>query len=41
MAYYQEVLGFKINYAKEDFGVMYRDEVTLLLIQRAGRKQPP
>lgn len=38
VAYYQEILGFRINYAKEDFGVMYRDEVTLLLIPRAGRK---
>jgi catechol 2,3-dioxygenase-like lactoylglutathione lyase family enzyme len=35
IAYYQCVLGFKINYAQNDFGVMYRDDVTLLLIDRA------
>jgi uncharacterized glyoxalase superfamily protein PhnB len=32
--YYCEVLGFKINYAQDDLGVMYRDKGTLLLIQR-------
>ena len=36
IAYYQKVLGFKINYAQEDLGVMYRDDVTLLLIPRTG-----
>jgi catechol 2,3-dioxygenase-like lactoylglutathione lyase family enzyme len=34
VAYYQKVLGFKINYAQDDVAVMYRDEVTLLLILR-------
>ena len=32
--YYCDVLGFKINYAQDDLGVMYRDTATLLLIQR-------
>ena len=34
VAYYQKILGFKINYAQDDVGVMYRDDVTLLLILR-------
>lgn len=34
VAYYQKVLGFKINYAQEDLGVMFRDDVTILLITR-------
>lgn len=34
VAYYQKVLGFKIDYAQDDVGVMYRDDVTLLLILR-------
>jgi len=37
IAYYQEVLGFKINYAQDDIGVMYRDDVTLLLIARTEK----
>jgi predicted enzyme related to lactoylglutathione lyase len=37
IAYYQEVLGFRINYAQHDLGVMERDEVTILLIQRTER----
>jgi len=32
--YYCDVFGFKINYAQDDLGVMYRDTATLLLIQR-------
>jgi len=32
--YYCDVLGFKINYAQDDLGVLYRDTATLLLIQR-------
>lgn len=36
IAYYQTVLGFKINYAQDDLGVMFRDDVTLLLIPRTG-----
>jgi uncharacterized glyoxalase superfamily protein PhnB len=32
--YYQRVLGFHINYVQHDLGVMYRDDVTILLIQR-------
>jgi len=35
VTYYCDVLGFKINYAQHDLGVMYRDKVTLLLIERA------
>ena len=34
VAYYQKVLGFRINYVQDDVGVMYRDDVTLLLILR-------
>ena len=37
IAYYQDVLGFKINYAQDDIGVMYRDDVTLLLITRTEK----
>jgi predicted enzyme related to lactoylglutathione lyase len=37
IAYYQDVLGFSINYAQHDLGVMERDEVTILLIQRTER----
>lgn len=37
IAYYQDVLGFKINYAQDDIGVMYRDDVTLLLIARTEK----
>lgn len=32
--HYRDVLGFSINYAQEDIGVMERDEVSLLLIAR-------
>ena len=32
--YYQRVLGFHVNYVQSDLGVMYRDDVTVLLIQR-------
>jgi len=35
--YYRNVLGFKINYAQDDLGVMYRDAVTILLIERTER----
>lgn len=34
IAHYQEALGFHINYAQADLGVMDRDDVTLLLIKR-------
>ncbi|MDF2188037.1 VOC family protein [Paraflavitalea sp. CAU 1676] len=34
IAYYRDVLGFSINYAQHDLGVMDRDSVRLLLIQR-------
>jgi len=37
VAYYQKVLGFRINYAQDDLGVMYRDDITLLLIARTER----
>ena len=37
IAHYRDVLGFKINYAQDDLGVMDRDDVTLLLIQRSER----
>ena len=34
VAYYQRVLGFHVNYVQSDLGVMYRDDGTILLIQR-------
>ncbi len=37
VAYYRDVLGFRINYQQQDLGVMYRDEVTVLLIARSER----
>jgi predicted enzyme related to lactoylglutathione lyase len=37
IAYYRDLLGFAINYAQHDIGVMYRDEVTVLLIARTER----
>ncbi len=37
IAYYQKVLGFQINHAQDDLGVMDRDDVTLLLIARTPR----
>jgi uncharacterized glyoxalase superfamily protein PhnB len=36
IGYYQKVLGFEINYAQDDLGVMYRDDVTVLLIPRTS-----
>ena len=32
VAYYRDVLGFKVNYAQHDLGVMDRDAITILLI---------
>jgi predicted enzyme related to lactoylglutathione lyase len=32
--YYQRVLGFHVNYVQADLGVMDRDDVTVLLLQR-------
>jgi catechol 2,3-dioxygenase-like lactoylglutathione lyase family enzyme len=37
IAYYRRTLGFRINYAQNDLGVMDRDDVTLLLIARTER----
>jgi uncharacterized glyoxalase superfamily protein PhnB len=34
VTYYQEVLGFSVNYQQHDLGVMDRDEVRLLLLER-------
>lgn len=34
VAYYRDVLGFRINYQQDDLGVMDRDAVTVLLISR-------
>ena len=34
ITYYRDVLGFSINYAQDDLGVMYRDNLTFLLIER-------
>jgi uncharacterized glyoxalase superfamily protein PhnB len=37
VAYYRDVLGFKVNYQQHDLGVMDRDDVRLLLIARTPR----
>ena len=37
IAHYRDVLGFAINYAQDDLGVMYRDAVTLLLVPKTER----
>lgn len=37
IAYYQNVLGFGINYADDNIGVMFRDLVTILLIPRSPK----
>lgn len=37
VAYYRDVLGFRINYQQHDLGVMDRDEITVLLIARTDR----
>ena len=37
VAYYADVLGFRVNYQQEDLGVMDRDEITILLIARTQR----
>jgi uncharacterized glyoxalase superfamily protein PhnB len=35
--HYQSALGFKVNYRQDDLGVMYRDKITILLIQRTEK----
>jgi catechol 2,3-dioxygenase-like lactoylglutathione lyase family enzyme len=37
VAYYRDVLGFRINYQQHDLGVMDRDDITVLLIARTER----
>lgn len=37
IAHYRDVLGFHVNYAQADLGVMDRDDVTVLLVQRSAR----
>jgi uncharacterized glyoxalase superfamily protein PhnB len=37
VAYYRDVLGFHINHAQHDIGVMDRDDVTVILIARTKR----
>jgi len=37
LAFYKDVLGFKVNYAQHDIGVMERDAVTILLIARTPK----
>ena len=37
VAYYRDVLGFSINYQQHDIGVMDRDRLRLLLIERTER----
>jgi len=34
VAYYRDVLGFRINYQQHDLGVMDRDDITIVLIAR-------
>jgi len=38
VAYYKSVLGFQVNYAQDDFAVMFRDDGTLCLIPRTERQ---
>lgn len=35
--YYRDVLGFRVNYQQDDLGVMDRDAVTILLIERTPK----
>lgn len=37
VAYYRDVLGFTVNYAQHDLGVMDRDKTRLLLVARSPR----
>ena len=37
VAYYRDVLGFTVNYAQQDIGVMDRDKTRLLLVARSPR----
>jgi catechol 2,3-dioxygenase-like lactoylglutathione lyase family enzyme len=37
VAYYRDVLGFTVNYAQHDIGVMDRDQTRLLLVARTAR----
>jgi predicted enzyme related to lactoylglutathione lyase len=37
VAYYRDVLGFRINYQQHDLGVMDRDDITVLLAARTER----
>jgi uncharacterized glyoxalase superfamily protein PhnB len=37
VAYYRDVLGFTVNYAQHNIGVMDRDRVRVLLIARTAR----
>jgi aminoglycoside 3-N-acetyltransferase len=37
VAYYRDVLGFTVNYAQHDIGVMDRDKTRLLLVARSSR----
>jgi catechol 2,3-dioxygenase-like lactoylglutathione lyase family enzyme len=34
VTYYQHMLGFNINYAQDDFAVMYRDDIRIILMAR-------
>jgi hypothetical protein len=36
-AYYRDVLGFTVNYAQHDLGVMDRDDVHILLIAQTAQ----
>jgi catechol 2,3-dioxygenase-like lactoylglutathione lyase family enzyme len=39
IAHYRDVLGFRINYAQDDLGVMDRDDITVLLVPRKEAQQ--
>ena len=37
IAHYRDVLGFTVNYAQDNLGVMDRDSVRILLVQREAK----
>ena len=39
VAHYRDVLGFTVNYAQDDFGILNRDTVSIALIPRPARHQ--
>jgi uncharacterized glyoxalase superfamily protein PhnB len=37
VAHYRDILGFRVNYAQHDLGVMDRDDVSIILIARTAK----